>query len=30
MDGTPWQARVYAALKAARIGLVGYVPDAPA
>jgi sulfopyruvate decarboxylase alpha subunit len=28
MDGTPWQARVYAALKAARIGLVGYVPDA--
>ena len=28
MDATAWQARVYAALKSARIGLVGYVPDA--
>ena len=28
MDGTSWQARVYAALKAARIAQVGYVPDA--
>jgi sulfopyruvate decarboxylase alpha subunit len=28
MDGTLWQARVYAALKAAHVIQVGYVPDA--
>jgi sulfopyruvate decarboxylase alpha subunit len=28
MDGTSWQARVYAALKAAHVTQVGYVPDA--
>ena len=28
MSGASWQAQVYAALKAARIAQVGYVPDA--
>ena len=28
MNGTSWQARVYAALKAAHVTQVGYVPDA--
>jgi sulfopyruvate decarboxylase alpha subunit len=28
MSGTSWQARVFAALKAAHIAQVGYVPDA--
>ena len=28
MSATSWQAQVYAALKAARIAQVGYVPDA--
>jgi sulfopyruvate decarboxylase alpha subunit len=28
MSATAWQAQVYVALKAARIALVGYVPDA--
>ena len=28
MSPRPWQAEVYAALKTAGIGLIGYVPDA--